>query len=80
MTITRIIERGAAYDTYLTARNTVLDAAHHTLFPVGIYHLVVQYALRVDGGSYGINRLDGGEDGFTLYSQPFGVCVGGVCS
>jgi hypothetical protein len=75
----RIIEPGQAYDTYLAAGNRFLDTAHRAPFPTGTYQLVVQYALRVDHSKYGNNRLDGGDDGFTLYSRPFRVCASDVC-
>jgi hypothetical protein len=73
------IAPGTTYDTYLAAGNQFLDEAHRPLFPVGIYHLVAQYVLSVDAGTYGITRVDGG-DGFTLYSQPFRVCTTVTCS
>ncbi len=78
MTIT--IAPSKPYDTYLAAGNQFLDEAHRPPFPVGLYHLVAQYVLSVDAGTYGITRVDGGDNnGFTLYSQPFRVCTGGIC-
>jgi len=76
------IAPGKPYDMYLAAGNQFLDEAHRPPFPVGLYHLVAQYVLSVNAGTYGITRVDGGDggDGFTLYSQPFRVCTAGVCS
>jgi hypothetical protein len=68
---------GKTYDPILTARTNRLHNAGQDPFPTGVYRLAVHYYIQAPQV---VTIRYGRGGGFIAYSQPFRVCMCGVCA